>query len=270
MKKNLLALLLCLAALPAFSQLYIRANVGYNLPLSGESMGSEYKYDYQNNDNGRYKGVYGSYGTGLSADLAFGGMFGNGLFGYDLGFSYLVGKEYSVEKNESIDPYGTSLRETTRQARSIQFSPALTFIGGTGKFQPVARFGPVFSQTKIDEEYNDSYANSYTFLEKSEYSGGLGIGLRGSVGVTYGLSESVKLFTELNFLAMSYAPKEREITTYEVNGENRIEDIPKEDRTIELDEEGESQGEGGEPPLKRPFAMNSWGLQVGVLFFLKK
>src|SRR5689334_9415150 len=107
MKKIILCACLVAMLHPAFGQLYVRASVGYNLPVGSELMGTSETYE-QVPDVGyveTFEGVYGSYGTGFSASVALGGTFGNGLLGYDAAFGYLLGKEYSVSSVSNYQGY---------------------------------------------------------------------------------------------------------------------------------------------------------------------
>jgi hypothetical protein len=143
---------------------------------------------------------------------------------------------------------------------------------GSGKFQPFMRVGPVLGITKLLEERHErnTYDGITDFIWKYEYTGGLSLGFRGAVGVTYGLNEKLKLFSEINFQSMSYAPTKRTLTAYTVNGENRIDDISPENREQKLEKEYKTDSEEGTPPMRQPYSMNSWGLQVGVLFSFSK
>jgi hypothetical protein len=234
-------------------------------------MGRDYEYEYVN-DIGyvqRLNGVYGSVGSGFSSTIAIGGVFGHGMFGYDVAFSYLLGKKYTFTTEYIATDYD-SKAEHVNYARSFQFAPSISFSTGAGKFQPLARFGPVLAMTTITDEFSAVYEAGSEMTEVYKFKGGISFGFKGAIGVTYGITESLKLFTELNFMAMSYSPKERELIEYTVNGENQIDDVDPENRTIDLEKEYETENQEGEPPLREPYAMSSWGLQAGVIFYLKK
>lgn len=268
--KKIIVCACCLAMLhPVIGQVYIRASVGYNLPLGSQLMGTEEIYKENQNEaySATFRGVYGSYGSGFSANIAFGGTFKDGMLGYDAAFGYLTGKEYSVKSLSDYSQY-TYSSEIKSKATSLQFAPALTFAVGAGKFQPFSRFGPVIALTKMEESRTDisTYEALSSTVWKYEFTDGISIGLRGTVGVNYNLSDNLKLFTEINFLSMSYAPKTLTLKDYVVNGESQIENIPKEDRVFELDKEASLGGEEGRPPLRTPLTMGSWGFQVGIQF----
>jgi hypothetical protein len=263
----------CLLALvyPALGQMYIRANVGYNLPLSSELLGEEEHYENSPNTGttATVKGVYGSYGSGFATSIAFGGAFKGSMLGYDIAFGYAIGKKYSANST-TVSPGYSSSEEITRYTRSFQFNPSISFIMDTGKkIQPFTRFGPVIAMSKLIEE--ETTTNTYEgndYYMEAEYSGGLSIGLRAAVGVNYSLNDRLRLFTEINFLSMSYAPTQRSVETYTINGENRIDDIDPEYREVDLEKEYTIETEEFTPPLREPLSLSAWGLQVGVLFSL--
>lgn len=273
MKKIILCVCLMAVMSSAFSQLYVRANVGYNLPLSSEIIGTDYRHFYT--DAGyieKFEGVYGSYGSGFSAQVALGGAIGNGMLGYDLAFSYVSGKKYNVNSHfESYDGLYISNDKSSRYSRSIQFSPAVTFTMGTGKVQPVARFGPVVAITKLNQE-DDQY-DTYSDMRyhyKYKFTGGISAGFRGSVGINYEVTERVKLSAEVLFTGMAYSPTKREMEEFTINGEDRLQDVPKEQRVVELEKEYKTENQEGDPPMRQPYSMSSWGIQVGAMFAIKK
>ena len=119
-------------------------------------------------------------------------------------------------------------------------------------------------------EDKTTYDAGSSALWEYEFSDGISVGLKGAVGVNYNLSEQLKLFTEVNFLSMSYPPKTLTLKEYKINGESQMENIPKEDRVIDLEKEKTTEGEEGAPPLSTPFSMSSWGFQVGIQYSFSK
>lgn len=268
MKKMLLLAGLSMLMHTALAQIYIRANIGYNLPLSPELIGTERTYQ-EIPDQGyveEFTGVYGSYGSGFSAGVAFGGSFKNSMLGYDIAFNYLLGKKYAVTSTTDYGDYSYS-QEISHYSRSFQFMPSITLAVGAGKFQPFTRFGPVFSLTTVNEERTEY--NTYEDVEyytNFEYTGGVAIGLHGSVGLTYGISDQLKLFTEINMISMSYAAHKRTITDYTVDGEDRLDTLNEEYREMDLEKSYKTESEEADPVMREPVSMNSWGLQFGVVY----
>jgi hypothetical protein len=262
MKRTLLSICLALMACPIFAQVYIRANVGYNLPMSSELLGTNDHYDGSTETR---KGVYGSFGSGFSGNVAFGGSLGNGMLGYDLEVGYLTSKKYKSSDSYAFQDY-EGKTEFTSKAQSIQFTPSLSFTAGTGKFQPFARMGPVLAITTLKQDQDGSGTDQTSYHYTYKYTGGLSLGFKGALGVNYSLNDNLQLFTEMNFISMSYSARKREITEYTEDGEDRLDDIDEDDRTIDIEKEVEGEGEGGFPPTRDSVSMGSVGLQFGVRF----
>lgn len=271
MKKNLCIVALVLSAVPAFAQLYLRGNVGYNLPANSQVVGTNYKETYDN-DEGEYEAseeaVYGSYGSGLSFHLGFGAAL-NGTIGYDVEFGYLMGKKYSVSDRYSDDFY-TEAQDNEVKSSSFQIAPSLTLTAGTGNIQPYTRIGPVLAFTKL--KYEDTQFDSYNDLKEVreyELTGGMSIGFKGVLGVTFNADQKVQFFSEVNFVSMSYAPKDGEITAYTVNGDDALSSIPKSDRKIEFKDKIDYDDDDDNVALRERYTMGSIGIQVGVRYLLK-
>ena len=266
MKRILLSFCFLLMICPAFSQIYLRANIGYNLPVGKSLIDYEEHYVAANADAATLKGVYGSYGTGLSFQLGFGGAFSNAILGYDIELSYVLGKKHDFS-SEYVSDFYESRSDGTRQSRSFQFAPSLTFTAVTGKFQPFVRVGPVLAITKV--EYKESAFENYTpsaYTYEFEYTGDLQIGFKGALGVSYPLNDHIHLFTEMNFISLTFAPDKRKTTAHTEDGEDAMSDIDPDDIEIELVEEAELEGEGPTPTLKSSYSMSTLGLQFGVRF----
>jgi hypothetical protein len=264
MKRIVVSIWLVMLTSASFAQIYVRANVGYNLPMNSSLIGVEEHYDNVS-DEYRLTGVYGSYGTGFSANIAFGGGFKSGIVGYDIEVGYLMGKTHKTEEVYESTNYNAN-NQFTRKAKSIQIAPSITFTGGTGNFHPFARMGPVIALTTVVEhaDYDNTYSNQWT--QEYKYSGGISLGFKGVLGIGYSLNESLDLFTELDFIAMAYSPKKREITEYTVMGEDRRDQLPEEILEEDIEDEVVVEGEGSTPPMKEPLSMGSIGLQFGVKF----
>lgn len=134
MKRLLLIAFLMTGISAAYAQLYVRASVGYNLPMGAQQLDTE--EIYTSNDQGQYtttfKGVYGSYGSGVSGRVGFGGEL-SGILGFDVELGYLSGKQYTSESKSVYSGY-ESLNKNEYKSSAIQFTPSLTFTGGgTGK-----------------------------------------------------------------------------------------------------------------------------------------
>lgn len=267
--------LVCLAALvlstaSAFAQLYVRGNIGYNLPGGSQVIGTNYDQYYVGQtgvNESTTERVYGSFGSGLSFHVGVGASI-NGMLGYDVEVGYVVGKKYS-EKQTYADNFGVDRYHTETWAGSIQIAPSLTFTAGTGNIQPYTRVGPVLGFTKMKREYSesDSY-NDVEFKYEYELTGGVSIGFKGVLGVNFNAGKKIQFFSEISFVSMSTAPKEIEITALTVNGEDALNSIPKEERKTKLKDKIDSDDQSN-VDLREKYSMGSIGLQVGVKYVLK-
>lgn len=269
MKKLLCIMVLVLSTCSAFAQLYLRGNVGYNLPANSQVIGTNSSQVY-NSDLGQYEttqeAVYGSFGSGLSFNLGLGATI-NGTIGYDVELGYLLGKEYTTNQKYTDDFY-----KTKQTSRSFQIAPSITFTAGTGNIQPYTRIGPVIGFTKLkfeETEHSSSYPYSdYDESTETEFSGGMSLGFKGVLGVAFHASEKIQFFGEVNFLSMSYAPKDGQITAYTVDGEDALDSLPKEEKSFELKDEI-TNDDAPYTRLRDKYSMGSCGVQIGVKYVLK-
>lgn len=265
MKRILVSMFMLLLVSTTFAQVYVRVNVGYNLPMNSALLMVDDDY---NSSSGTWNlsGVYGSYGSGFSAHAAFGGGFGNGVLGYDIEAGYLVGKKYEVVNSYAYSNNNLSETTNTGYARSIQFAPALTFTAGTGDLHPFARLGPVIGVTSITKREEWKATGEPLYVQEYKYSGGVAFGFKGVVGVAYSLSAVVDLFAEVDFISMSYTATKRKLEELSVDGEDQKDQIPQDRLEEDLEKDYEIGGEEYFPPVREPAPMGSIGLQFGVKF----
>lgn len=269
MKKIVLSTVLLCSVIAAYSQLYVRLDVGYGLPVNGEQIGTETneKYDFNVGAyTGKTGGVYGSFGSGLSFHVAAGATI-NGVLGYDVELGYLLGKKYSL-KSSSFDGTYTETNETELSSRSFQIAPSLTFTAGTGNIHPYTRIGPVIGINTIrnEEKQFDDY-NNLKEVREYELTGGVSIGLKGVLGVSFNAGKKISIFGEASFVSMSYTPKEGELTGYTVNGDDALDSVPKENRKVKFKKEVDYTDTNSN--VQEKYSLGSLGLQIGVKYLLK-
>lgn len=269
MKRIICFVVLILSAGSAFAQLYVRGNIGYNLPANAQNIGTNYKEIY-NEGTGEFETsnevVNGSFGSGLSFNLGFGASI-NGTIGYDVDLGYLLGKEYSTNYRYVV--FDTETEDSEMKSSSFQIAPSLTFTSGTGNIQPYTRMGPVLGFTKL--KYTESRTDTYPAIDEkkeTELSGGISFGFKGVLGVTLNAEKKIQFYGEVNFLSMSYAPKEGEITAYTANGQDALSSLSKEERNFEFKDKL-SNDDNPYTQLREKHSMGSFGIQVGVKYVLK-
>lgn len=129
--------------------------------------------------------------------------------------------------------------------------------------------GPVIGITKLKAE--ESNFDTYSGIDESleyEYTGGINLGFKGVLGVTFNADKKFQFFGEASFISMSAAPKEQELTAFTSDGEDVLDTVPKEQRTVEFKDKIDSN-DTGNVALRQKFSMGSIGFQVGVKYLLK-
>jgi hypothetical protein len=225
----------------AYPQAYIKLSVGYGVPSSSQKMGTNSSFIYDRKTNPetgflepeyrtREEDVYGSYGSGYMVTGSFGYMFTQHL-GVDLGLRYQHGKSYKTldAQEDIIDGVVVeySRYHNSSYGRSIMATPSLVLTTGDGMFSPYLMAGPVFGKTTVwteteNYELSDEMATESSEIRHEKASGGISIGISGTAGVRFRLTERVNLFGEVSFTGVNYYPKESEITKYTVNGEDKL------------------------------------------------
>ncbi len=221
--KKLLVMMLCIATGNFASDVlaqssYVSFNIGYGLPMNGQTYSSNF-IDFSNStSNGSVQTteeVKVSLGKGLNLGATFGHMF-TPYIGAELGVSYILGGE-----SEAI---GTGDLFTSSQKISsnmIRFVPAVVFTAGLETFNPYARLGLIVASSSIN--YTVYENNEGDILDAElKLNGGVSFGLNAALGATYALNDKMSLFGELNLVSLNYAPKKGEITKYSQDGTDRL------------------------------------------------
>ncbi|HYF69636.1 MAG TPA: outer membrane beta-barrel protein, partial [Ohtaekwangia sp.] len=174
--------------------------------------------------------VKGSYSSGFSASLTIGYPI-NEIIGVEINGQYSHGKKYKTTSiSEDIidgEVVSFSRGKATSRANVMLISPSLVLTAPGNKLRPYVSAGVVFAIAKLEHEHattsNDLEFEPAKFIVHEKYTGGISIGMRGGVGVNFKLTESLSLFSEISFNSISHYPKEKEITKYEVDGQNLLE-----------------------------------------------
>lgn len=206
--------------------IYVRAGGGYGLPIASASIGEKTlytsAYDGINTTNSSStEKVTGSYGSGTNFNVALGYKF-NENFIFEINTQYLISNKYksfsnSIDYNTSdpLNPY-TNLDNisTTTSSKGLFFNPSFIFSAGFGKAAPYGRFGLVFGSPKISGTESSYYnGDGIDSTEKAfEYSKGISFGFQGAIGMNWKLSEKFDIYTEVNFINMTYYPGEYNLT----------------------------------------------------------
>lgn len=150
----------------------------------------------------------------------------------------------------------------------FQVIPSFVLNAGMETFDPYARFGLVIgaiSRVYVKEQEKD---NSNTWDYEGIYKGGLPLGFSAALGVNYTLNDRFNVFAELNCNGINYSPKKYELTLYELNGEDLLDDLTTSQKEIEFVREYDAldpvPSSSPEKRLKESFPFSNVELNLGV------
>jgi hypothetical protein len=264
MKKLCLLFLLVLLSSSGIAQSSIRFSLGYGLPLNSDLIMEQYTESLSSNDT-KVKGIYGSMGSGLTVNAAFGHTLGKGGFGWELESTFLLGKKY---KSNSLE-YNAVVEKTftTQNSLCFQITPSLTYSGTWKKLTPYVRLGPTIGINKIFVDVTAKNADDIEF--RYQYTGGVSLGLKTAVGAAISVSPSASFFWEISFINMAYAPKKAWLTDFEVNGQSQLKFFTDEERTIKLEKSYTLDPDSDEViQTQDRYSMGAIALNLGFKFTL--
>ena len=195
---------------------YFRFSVGYGIPAATEQLATKGIFtSTQSGFSGTEEGVYGSLGSGVVLNAAYGRMFSKNA-GMDINMQYLLGKTYEG----GFSSTGTN-SSSTISTNGFLLSPCVVLTTGEGKLKPYTKFG--FSVGLINAVQKSKISpttgtTSQTTEIRTEIGGGVSFGFQGGFGIDFGLSEKVNFFTEVVLTSMSFYPNESKVTEFKVDG----------------------------------------------------
>lgn len=271
-------------------QVYIKLGGGYAFPLAGERLGTSGRQELTTSLDPQSgfevprlltenESVHGSYGAGVLLDATFGYMFTDQL-GVEGMISYVIGREYEVINTGLDSRLGEVVYDARNilatRSRGIFFAPMVKLTTGKGKIQPYLMAGPVFGKVHFDRgqditTFDDGLTSSERVIAR--YRGGLAKGARGVAGAEFSLTSSLRIFAEAVITGMNYYPKEAEVTTYEINGENRLSTLTRRQRlasfvnrvTLDTDEPIDTNDNPSQQP-RFSLPLSSIAANVGLKF----
>jgi len=247
--------LLCIIALAitvsahAQGGFYIKAGAGYAFALPSANMGENSKFIYLREldpETGNYipafirerSVVKGSPGAGMMASVAAGYNLSD-ILSIDASFSYLHGNTYKTSSvnqdvifEDAFNITNTDRSSVASAAKAFLISPSVMLTVPNGALRPYVSAGPVLGFITLETKFNhrSDYDGEHQEVRHEKYSGGVSVGMRGAVGVSFTLNSSLSLFSELGFNSLRYAPNEKEVTRYEINDQNMLTDMYEQDR----------------------------------------
>lgn len=190
----------------------------------------------------------------------------------DANFEYRLGSSVTVADFDMPVPFSGAIANTVATAKSnqIRFMPSLMFHSGDDGLY--GRFGlvlPVAGKTTITQETSFTGFNSTT---TTEAKGAMSMGVVGGAGYKVELSRDLSFFGELQVIGLAIKSASSEVTAYEDNQGQSLEDAYPDviDRETEYVEEvGPNDNENSDQPMKEIYSKTSYGslgLNVGIRF----
>ena len=228
MKKALtLSILITLLSVTSFAQeIYFRAGAGYGLPIGTTSFGDKYlrtQINATSTNTYSDKNVTGSYGAGPDFNFSVGYKFNPNII-FDLGFQYLMSNKHETYNNYTyINTGSTELDNNiaTTSAKAFLINPSIIFSPGFGKGAPYVRFGIIAGSPTITKNESSFYnmdgtsASERTWL----YKKGLALGYQSAIGMNWKITEKLDIFTEVDFVSMTFYPGEADMTKYKYSND---------------------------------------------------
>lgn len=244
---------------------FVNLNGGYNLMMSSGNLPNFYSIKSTSSTD-TYEQIDVSLGKGLNFGGGLGYMFNKHL-GAELCFSYLIGG-----KSKAQDIYPGGKTDYTLSAKMFRLNPTLVVTSGFEKVNPYAKIGLIIGSGSVIEETVDYDGGDVTtFLLKM--NGGIALGGNAGLGLLFKLRKNVFLFSEVNMINLSFAPKKGKITKATYNGMDVLGDLTTSEKEIEYVEsftESNSPQPDSQPSkgLKTKLPFGSAGIQLGIRFNL--
>lgn len=220
-------------------------------------------------------------GGGLNVGVSGGVMFED-YFGIEARLNYQNNFGYeTVSLNSYPDPNtGQTMvapATVSYHASSIRLAPLL-FFRMDESVAPYAKVGPVVQYSLLameSEATNTSFGPNpsvQTTISETTFKNNISIGALGEAGVMFELDGDVFLNAGIAFTSMQVTPSSSEVTRYEVNGQDRLDDLSTNARETEyvesLDLNSSNDPDQPSQALKTWFNYSSFSLRVGVVFML--
>ena len=245
---------------------YINIGGGYAVSAASQSFGEK-----SSGTNSDIKLVKGTLGKGINAGVTFGTML-NSNIGIELSADYLLGGK--LKSSYSSQPglkYDNEI--STRMLRLI---PALKLTTASDKTKAYARGGVVIGILGNGITKSDNRDQSGTEVREEEFNGGFSIGFMGAMGAEFPIGAKSSFFTEVCFIAQSWAPAKSKVTKYTEDGKDLLSTLSIHEQQTEYfnhtSASSSSVSTANEPAkaLKNYLPMSSVGINVGVHFAIGK
>ena len=185
----------------------------------------------------------------------------NESIGIQLDASFLAGSE--IVTSEDKTPGSES--KTTSASQQIRLTPQLVLQAPSGFY---GRFGavlPVGGSTTVTSTNANGGGPSVPSERVIVAKGKLGLGIAGSLGYGFELSEKLSIFGELEYIGLGIKTASTEITKYEVGGNDVLPSLTNDQINATYEDETTA---GGNVSQGGSSSYSSFGVNVGVRFTL--
>jgi len=275
MKKILSVAILFLLSFPGTAQrLYVRTSLGYAIPSFNSDLtinGYPYSPANPNAGGGAATQVLqksrASHGSGFTTSIEAGFWF-NKHMSVNLGFtSILKPTVYAGEANFGFAGEQISISQRAKGTNFISITLGLrdeAFMKyayvNAGVILPVTN--------KIVTESQSIEGAAYNISSRTVMTTNFGVGLLGSIGIDYPVSKTIAVSAGISLTALSLWAKESEIQSITRDGENIMQDIPKQNKRISYVKDYQPTTSPGNqttlPSYQIPFS--SFSFRVGLSF----
>lgn len=212
-----------------------------------------------------------TYGKGTEIRLKAGYMF-NKHIGAELAFGYLFGSKIrSSYRDFKTDPNRPHILDITSSAQMLSFTPSFVLSAGLDqKVHPYVKIGPVIGLPRVTSTLQGKFPLLIIYPEidfESKTTQGVALGIFGSLGLNYSVTEKIGLFGEVQITSLTWKPRKEEIKQYIVNlGIGPKDELGALDFT-EFDYEKETSASDAENILERPsHPFSSISANLGVMY----
>ena len=244
MKRLALIMILGLFALRSYGQFYVQPSVGYTFNSNPTEIQSLLIAD-------NLKSVYVMklrYGQGLHAGLTAGYFLWDQLFiEIDVKQGLLTRNSASVEETDlrELDNFYIAgfFGEIEHRSPLFQFSPRIGYRVQREMFAASFSLGPNFMTTKVkqtirtvDYDFDGMNLIPHDVVACQEYRGGLHTGLQAGLGLSWSFRPDIQIVLDFVTVFNNYKITSGEVTSYEVDGVDRLETLDDTDIDIDPDD----------------------------------
>lgn len=216
------------------------------------------------------KGIYGSYGRGLSLSLGVGKMI-NPTFGFELNAEVLLGRKVKTSYSDDMDSITGSLSD---KVRGLIFKPVIVIRNSGDLLSVYTKLGLAISTTtdrlgEADLRFVLAGQGDQILFESKETAKAK-VGFTACFGLAFRVSESVSVFTEVNGQMLSLPITKGHYTKYIENGVNKLPSMKRNERSWEYKKAGffdeTSADNKPDQRLYDPANFSYIGIGVGIIY----